>query len=104
MKNGPLFIFIAVALTVGGFAGGYQLARQKTDAVEQTSTVNPEKGQKPKLLYYRNPMGLPDTSPTPKKDPMGMDYIPVYEGEDDAAGDSGLKISAEKIQKMGVKA
>jgi Cu(I)/Ag(I) efflux system membrane fusion protein len=26
-------------------------------------------------------MGLPDTSPTPKKDPMGMDYIPVYAGE-----------------------
>ena len=36
-----------------------------------------------KIRYYRNPMGLPDTSPTPKKDPMGMDYIPVYEGEDD---------------------
>ena len=34
-----------------------------------------------KLLYYRNPMGLPDTSPTPKKDPMGMDYVPVYEGD-----------------------
>ena len=34
-----------------------------------------------KILYYRNPMGLPDTSPTPKKDSMGMDYIPVYEGE-----------------------
>ena len=33
-----------------------------------------------KLLYYRNPMGLPDTSPTPKKDPMGMDYVAVYEG------------------------
>jgi hypothetical protein len=38
-----------------------------------------------KLLYYRNPMGLPDTSPVPKKDSMGMDYIAVYEGEDDAA-------------------
>jgi hypothetical protein len=25
-------------------------------------------------------MGLPDTSPVPKKDPMGMDYIAVYEG------------------------
>ena len=23
-----------------------------------------------KIKYYRNPMGLPDTSPTPKKDPM----------------------------------
>jgi Cu(I)/Ag(I) efflux system membrane fusion protein len=31
------------------------------------------------------PMGLPDTSPVPKKDSMGMDYIAVYEGEDDAA-------------------
>jgi Cu(I)/Ag(I) efflux system membrane fusion protein len=40
--------------------------------------------QKPrKLLYYRNPMGLPDTSPVPKKDSMGMDYIAVYEGEDE---------------------
>src|SRR3546814_3275335 len=35
-----------------------------------------------RVLYYRNPMGLPDTSPVPKKDLMGMDYIPVYEGED----------------------
>ena len=35
-----------------------------------------------KIRFYRNPMGLPDTSPTPKKDPMGMDYIPVYEGEE----------------------
>jgi hypothetical protein len=34
-----------------------------------------------RVLYYRNPMGLPDTSVTPKKDSMGMDYIPVYEGE-----------------------
>jgi RND family efflux transporter MFP subunit len=102
VKTGPLFISIAVALTVGGFAGGYQFARQNTDAVTANATVAPEKGQKPKLLYYRNPMGLPDTSPVPKKDPMGMDYIPVYEGE--AESDSGLKISAEKIQKMGVKA
>lgn len=104
MKNGPLFIFIAVALTAGGFAGGYQLARQQPDGTTAIPTVNPENGQKPKLLYYRNPMGLPDTSPVPKKDPMGMDYIPVYEGEDSGGGDSGLKISAEKIQKMGVKA
>src|SRR5512135_2000247 len=25
-----------------------------------------------KILYYRNPMGLADTSPVPKKDSMGM--------------------------------
>ncbi len=30
-----------------------------------------------RIKFYRNPMGLPDTSPVPKKDQMGMDYIPV---------------------------
>ena len=54
-----------------------------------------------KIKYYRNPMGLPDTSPMPKKDSMGMDYIPVYEGED---SDDGLvKLSAGKIQRTGVR-
>jgi membrane fusion protein, copper/silver efflux system len=54
-----------------------------------------------KVKFYRNPMGLPDTSRIPKKDPMGMDYIPVYEGED---SDDGLvKLSPGKIQRTGVK-
>ena len=53
-----------------------------------------------KIRYYRNPMGLPDTSPTPKKDSMGMDYLPVYEGEEE--DDSSVKVSAGKLQKAGV--
>ena len=56
---------------------------------------------KRKILYYRNPMGLPDTSSTPKKDSMGMDYIPVYEGEDDDS--STVKVSVAKIQRTGVR-
>jgi Cu(I)/Ag(I) efflux system membrane fusion protein len=54
-----------------------------------------------KIKYYRNPMGLPDTSPVPKKDSMGMDYIPVYEGED--SDDGSVKLSPGKIQRTGVK-
>ena len=55
-----------------------------------------------RVLYYRNPMGLPDISPTPKKDSMGMDYIPVYEGAD--TGDAGtVTISPGKLQRIGVK-
>ncbi|MBI5318294.1 efflux RND transporter periplasmic adaptor subunit [Bradyrhizobium sp.] len=54
-----------------------------------------------KIRYYRNPMGLPDTSPVPKKDSMGMDYIPVYEGED--SDDGSVKLSPGKIQRTGVK-
>ncbi|WP_459162041.1 efflux RND transporter periplasmic adaptor subunit [Bradyrhizobium japonicum] len=54
-----------------------------------------------KILYYRNPMGLPDTSTVPKKDPMGMDYVAVYEGDD--ADDGTVKLSPGKIQRAGVK-
>jgi len=54
-----------------------------------------------KIKYYRNPMGLPDVSPTPKKDSMGMDYLPVYEG--DESDDGSIKLSAGKIQRTGVK-
>lgn len=53
-----------------------------------------------RILFYRNPMGLPDTSPVPKKDSMGMDYIPVYEGENDA---STIQISPGKLQRTGVR-
>jgi membrane fusion protein, copper/silver efflux system len=54
-----------------------------------------------KIKYYRNPMGLPDTSPVPKKDSMGMDYIPVYEGEE--SDDGSVNLSPGKIQRTGVK-
>lgn len=54
------------------------------------------------VLYYRNPMGLPDTSPIPKKDSMGMDYIPVY--ADDTPDDRGVvSVSPARVQLLGVK-
>lgn len=55
-----------------------------------------------RVLFYRNPMGLPDTSPTPKKDSMGMDYIPVYEGEEADDGEA-VKISLDRVQRSGVR-
>ncbi len=58
------------------------------------------KGGERRIRFYRNPMGLPDTSPVPKKDSMGMDYLPVYQGEQD--DDSSVKVSAGKLQKTGV--
>lgn len=58
------------------------------------------KGER-KVKYYRNPMGLPDTSPVPKKDSMGMDYIAVYDGED--SDDGSITLSPGRIQRTGVK-
>jgi len=53
-----------------------------------------------RVLYYRNPMGLPDVSPTPKKDSMGMDYIPVFADKGDA---STVKVSLDRVQRSGVR-
>lgn len=54
-----------------------------------------------RVLYYRNPMGLPDTSPVPKQDSMGMDYIPVYDGE--SSDDGSITVSPGKLQRTGVR-
>ncbi|MCC6471672.1 MAG: efflux RND transporter periplasmic adaptor subunit [Alphaproteobacteria bacterium] len=54
------------------------------------------------VLYYRNPMGLADVSPVPKKDSMGMDYIPVY--ADDAPDPANaVRVSVDKVQRAGVR-
>jgi membrane fusion protein, copper/silver efflux system len=63
----------------------------------------PAAAAKRRILYYRNPMGLPDTSPVPKKDPMGMDYIAVYADEEPASATPLVKLSVDKVQKLGVK-
>ncbi len=113
MKTTNVVVGLVVLGAVG--AGGYWLGGQRHAGVGDTvaaavpagtaAAAAPPKTRK--LLYYRNPMGLPDTSPTPKKDQMGMDYIPVYEGEDEGGGQAGgagqIRIGTEKIQKLGVR-
>ena len=71
------------------------------DEPEQPAAAAAEVKTERKIKYYRNPMGLPDTSAVPKKDSMGMDYIPVYEGED--SDDGSVKLSPGKIQRTGAK-
>ncbi|UVC06844.1 efflux RND transporter periplasmic adaptor subunit [Rhizobium sp. TH2] len=72
------------------------LGTTKDKAVAEVATPSGRK-----VLYYRNPMGLPDSSPVPKKDSMGMDYIAVFEGEADDSG--AIKVSPGKLQRMGVR-
>ena len=70
--------------------------------ITETATLaDPAAPGEKRILYYRNPMGLPDTSPTPKNDSMGMAYIPVYDGEE--ADGSIVTVSAGKIQRSGVR-
>jgi len=92
MKTTPplLIIFVIAALGLG-FAAGYY-GRQKEVVVPKEAGAPESDPQERKILYYRNPMGLPDTSPEPKKDSMGMDYIPVYADDREPAPKKERKV------------
>lgn len=97
-------------------AGRWALTLTATvDGVEVTGTIvltavkkaaeatppAPAEGDR-RIAYYRHPMGLPDTSPVPKKDEMGMDYIPIY--EDELSGPPGsVALTPQKIQRSGIR-
>lgn len=56
-----------------------------------------------KILYYRNPMDPTVTSPVFMKDSMGMDYVPVYEEAQGPGASSGVMISPQRQQLIGIK-
>lgn len=99
---------VAIAVLASGLGPKLGLAPIAGLDLWETVSVNdsadaaePDGEETRKILYYRNPMGLPDTSPTPKKDSMGMDYIPVY--ADEANDDNAVRVSPGRIQRSGVR-
>ncbi|WP_220636757.1 efflux RND transporter periplasmic adaptor subunit [Georgfuchsia toluolica] len=109
MKPGTgIVIAVAVLAAGAGYWMGTRHNGSERDAAavaQQPATDTAAAKKARKLLYYRNPMGLPDTSLVPKKDPMGMDYIAVYAGEEDGepASPNQIGISTGKVQKLGVR-
>jgi Cu(I)/Ag(I) efflux system membrane fusion protein len=99
-KETAIVVLVLVAAALGA---GYWLGSRGGHETAAPPAAAKDAKQERRLLFYRNPMGLPDTSPVPKKDPMGMDYIPVYEGEEAADAGSGIVIGTEKVQKLGVR-
>src|SRR6185312_274207 len=66
-KVAVLVILLSVAGFAASFVSGPFGFRPPANAAEPAR----------RILYYRAPMG-PETSPVPRKDGMGMDYLPVY--------------------------
>ena len=93
---------IVLVAGIAGAAASYWYAHRHEPVATPASAAQsqPAKAERT-ILYYRNPMGLPDTSPVPKKDTMGMDYIPVYADEQDDP--NTVKVSLDKVQRSGVR-
>jgi multidrug efflux pump subunit AcrA (membrane-fusion protein) len=96
--------------------GKDKTALKEADHTAQHATAEPKdagaakpaplEGER-KILYYRSPMDVKVTSPTPAKDSMGMDFVPVYadevsSGASKVIGYAPIEISTEALQVAGV--
>ena len=82
MKSSKIRIALLCVGVAVASSTAYWLGTQRLQPAQAVSAAAPNARV---VLYYRNPMGLPDTSPVPKKDSMGMDYVPVYADDEAAA-------------------
>lgn len=62
---------------------GMKLVEVKEEQTAQNTNAPPAERT---IKFYRSPMDPKQTSPTPRQDEMGMDYIPVYEDEGQSGG------------------
>jgi Cu(I)/Ag(I) efflux system membrane fusion protein len=93
-------VIIAILMLALGVGGGYWLASRQM--VHEQPAVTAPAPKKP--LFYRNPMNPDVTSPVPAKDSMGMDYVPVYAEQEEAAEKPGtVKIDPATTQDIGVR-
>ncbi len=88
---------LALVLLFTGVVTGALVQRY----LASTTMSSPEKVAEKKILFYRHPMDPAITSDKPAKDDMGMDYIPVYEGEEPDA--VTVSISPQVVNNMGVR-
>jgi Cu(I)/Ag(I) efflux system membrane fusion protein len=84
------------------------ICRMPLQRVDEPATAGTTSGAAHRVpLFYRHPMRPDVTSPTPAKDEMGMDYVPVYADEvggggPTVAGRAGFTLSTERQQLIGV--
>lgn len=104
-KNWKQLILVISGLLLANAAFlSWWTQRTEVTTAGETSVAPKEK----KILFYRHPMQPSITSKVPSKDEMGMDYIPVYEGDDDSvntstvAGRASFPLSPESQQTIGV--
>ncbi|WP_428410603.1 efflux RND transporter periplasmic adaptor subunit [Hyphococcus sp.] len=93
------FRIIIVLLIAIGAASAFFLLRQGNG---HSSGETADTGER-KIEYWVAPMDPNYRRDKPGKSPMGMDLIPVYEGDEDGGGEPSLKINAAVVQNIGVK-
>jgi len=111
MNNTPSLL-IAVVISLFGstlFYGCTKKQDQTTQSPNKSAQAltTTENVSDKKIKYYRNPMDPSVHSDHPTKDSMGMDYVPVYEKQQDTGNEekerSRFSLTPEQIKLSGSK-
>lgn len=101
MNNRVSQIGLVVLIFIGGISIGTWVGMQQSAEHGSATGLDSKEDKEP--LYYRHPMNPEVTSPTPDKDDMGMDYIPVYaEGQQEKIPGT-VTVDPVTTQSMGVR-
>lgn len=95
MNKNQLRILVGAVILVLVVVGMYFILF--SDKNESDSPAQATQGKR--ILYYRDPMDPTMRSDKPGKSPMGMDMVPVYEGDEGG----GIKIDPTTVQNIGVR-
>lgn len=103
MKHIPLvrqFTRVGIKTAVVGLAVGGLLLQVTLGVSTAGASEDPTRTGDRKVKYYQSTMNPSEVKPGPGKDSMGMEMIPVYEGD---SSTSAIQVDAVTIQRMNLK-
>jgi Cu(I)/Ag(I) efflux system membrane fusion protein len=101
-----LFVLLGMAAGLAiGIVGATAVARRHPQTIASAARIAGK--AEPKIVLYRSAMGTGETSSVPRKDGMGMDFVPVYadeaKGASEVSGRAGVTIDAQRQQLIGLR-
>ncbi len=105
MNNSLKKSLAGLTLITIGVAAGWGLAQWRTGTTHAANTTVPHAGAtaERKVLYWYDPMSPTQKFDKPGKSPfMDMDLVPKY-ADEDAQGGTGISISAQTVQALGLR-
>jgi len=100
MKNGRSLLAVA---TVAAVAAVWLACSDAGPGADDAAGGNaPAADAERKVLYWKSPMDPTFISKNPGKDSMGMDLVPVYEGDEPQGSPGSVRIDPATIQNLGL--
>ena len=105
MNNSLKKSLVGLTLIAMGVAAGWGLAQWRAGTTHAANTTVPHAGAaaERKVLYWYDPMSPTQKFDKPGKSPfMDMDLVPKY-ADEDAQGSTGISISPQTVQALGLR-